>query len=145
MAMIWLMMNDGDKAADHVAEPSEHANHENNRPERVADEWLHVILQRQQARGETGKRAANGRRHQINPALIDAHESDDLAILRDGADRGADIGAFEKQIEQRPRRPARRRTQSAAQSYIKIVAISMIGRRTPILRNSVPNSSVAKL
>ena len=56
-------------------------------------------MQRQQARGETGKRAADGRRHQINSALIDAHEADDLAILRDGADRRADIGALEKQIE----------------------------------------------
>ena len=85
-------------------------------PERVADEGMHVILQRQQAGGEPGERAADGRRDQIDPALVDAHQSDDVAVLRDGADRGADIGALEKEIERDRADQRRRRRRSGAQS-----------------------------
>ena len=99
MAMIWLMMKDGDEAADHVAEAAQHADHEDDRAERVADERMHVILHRQQAGGEPGERAADGRGDQINAPLVDAHEADDVAVLRDGPDRGADVSALEKEIE----------------------------------------------
>ena len=61
----------------------------------------------QQAGGEPGQRAADRRGDEIDAALVDAHQADDVAVLRDRADRGADEGALQKDIEQRPRRRAR--------------------------------------
>src|SRR5580693_2133475 len=89
----------GDEAADHVAEPAEHADHENERPERVADKGMNVVLQQQEARRQSGERAADRRGHEINAPLVDAHQADDVAILRYGADRSADEGALEEEIE----------------------------------------------
>src|SRR5580692_9657599 len=89
----------GDEAADHVAEPAEHADHENERAERVADKGMNVVLQQQQARRQSGERAADRRGHKINAPLVDAHQADDVAVLRDGADRSADEGALEEEIK----------------------------------------------
>src|SRR5262245_10647686 len=33
------------EATDHVSKSAEHADHENDRAERIADEWMHIILQ----------------------------------------------------------------------------------------------------
>src|ERR1700686_5377199 len=89
----------GDEAADHVAEPAEHADHENERAERVADKGMNVVLQQQEARRQSGERAADRRSHKINAPLVDAHQADDVAVLRDGADCCADKGALEEEIE----------------------------------------------
>src|SRR5262245_64989984 len=60
---------------------------------------MSVILHRQQAGRESGERAADGRGDQVNAPLVDAHQADDVAVLRDRPDRGADIGALVKEIE----------------------------------------------
>ena len=57
--MISANTNDGDEAADHVAQPAQHADHEGDRPEGQADERMDVVLQHQQAGGEPGQRAAD--------------------------------------------------------------------------------------
>ena len=53
----------------------------------------------QQTGAKAGERAADRRRHEVNAPLIDAHEADDLAVLGDGANGGADISALEEEIE----------------------------------------------
>jgi hypothetical protein len=41
----------GDKTADHIAQAAKDADHEDQRSECIADEWMHVILQYQKTRG----------------------------------------------------------------------------------------------
>src|SRR6516165_2487610 len=96
--MIWLMMNAATKPPIMLPSPPS-ANHEDKRTERIPDEGMHVVLQRQQTGAEAGKRAADRRRDEIDAALIDAHEPDDLAVLSDRANGGADISALEEEIE----------------------------------------------
>src|ERR1700730_12777502 len=45
----------GDKPADHVAEPAEHADHESDRAKGIADERVHIVLQYEEAGGEPGQ------------------------------------------------------------------------------------------
>ena len=88
------------EAADEVAEPAQHADQERDRPERQADEGMDVVLQHQQAGREAGERAAQRRGDEIEAAGVDAHQRHDLAVLGDGADRGADEGAGHEQVDQ---------------------------------------------
>jgi hypothetical protein len=69
-----------------------------------------------QAGAEPGQRAADRRGHEVDAALVDAHQGDDVAVLGDGANRRADIGTLEEAIERD--RPDERdgRMQSAANS-----------------------------
>src|SRR3546814_13888556 len=46
----------GDEAADHVAEPAQHADHEGDRADGEADRWVDVVEQNQQAGTEPGDR-----------------------------------------------------------------------------------------
>ena len=94
---------------------------------------------------EPGERAADRRGHEIDAPLVDAHQAHDLAVLRDGADRGADIGALEEEIERDRADQRDAEGEQAREADDRSSPISMIGSRTPMLRNSVPNSSVAKL
>ena len=87
----------GDEAAEHVAEAAQHADHEDQRPKLQADLRIDVVLQHHQRGGEPGEPAADGRRDEVEPAAVDAHQRHDLAVLRDGADRGADEGARQEQ------------------------------------------------
>ena len=100
MAMIWLMMKDATKPPIMLPRPPSTQIMKITGPNVLPMIRMHVVLQSQQACGETGQRAADCGRHQIDAALIDAHEADNVAILCDRADRGADIGALEKQVEQ---------------------------------------------
>ena len=105
-----------DEAADEIAEPAEHADQEGDRPERQPDEGMHVVLQHQQAGGEAGERAAQRRGDEIDALGVDAHQRHDLAVLRDGADRGACIGALHEADRSPPCRSARRQRTAAASS-----------------------------
>ncbi|OIM89432.1 hypothetical protein BLN97_39260 [Bradyrhizobium elkanii] len=60
---------------------------------------MHVILQHQQAGGEAGEPAADRRGDEIDALGINTHQRHDLAVLRDGADRGAGEGAGQEQID----------------------------------------------
>ena len=60
---------------------------------------MHVVLQHQQAGREAGQRAAQRRGDEVDAPGIDPHQRHDLAILRDGADRGAGIGALHEEID----------------------------------------------
>src|SRR6266481_2669313 len=88
------------EAADEITEPAEHANQEGDRPERQADKRMDVVLQHQQAGREAGERTAQRRGDEIEPAGVDAHQRHDLAVLGNGADRGADIGPLHEEIDQ---------------------------------------------
>ena len=88
-----------DEAADEIAEPAEHADQEGDRPERQPDEGMHVILQHQKTGGEAGERAAERRGDEIDALGVDAHQRHDLAVLRDGADRGSGIGALHEEVD----------------------------------------------
>src|SRR5713226_3540144 len=61
-------------AADGVTEPTEHANQEGDRSERQADKRMDIVLQYQQAGRETGERATQRRRDEIDAAGVDAHQ-----------------------------------------------------------------------
>ena len=56
-------------------------------------------MQHQKAGGEAGQRAAERRGDQVDALGVDAHQRHDLAVLRNGADRGAGIGARHEQID----------------------------------------------
>src|SRR4029079_8269267 len=86
-----------DEAAEHVAEAAEHADHEDERAELQADLRIDVELQHHQRCREAGEPAADRRRAQVDAALVDAHQRHDLTVLRDGADRYADVSARQKQ------------------------------------------------
>src|SRR5919106_1618744 len=88
----------GDEAADYVAEATEHAHQEGNGAEGQADRRVYVVLQHEQAGGEPGESAAERRGDEEDAVRIDAHEGHDGAVLRDGADRGAEVAALEKQV-----------------------------------------------
>ena len=92
-----------DEAADHAAEPAEHADHEDQRAELQADLRIDVVLQHHQRRREAGEPAADRRGDEIDLALVDAHQRHDRAVLRDRADRDADIGARQEQPEHQHR------------------------------------------
>src|SRR4029078_11920614 len=81
----------GDEAADHLAEAAQHADHEDQRPELQADLGIDVVLQHHQRGGEASQPAADGGRHEIEPAAVDAHQRHDLPVLGDGADGCAKI------------------------------------------------------
>src|SRR5262249_61900280 len=83
----------------HVAKPAEHADHENERAERIADERMDVILQNQKTGGETGQGAADRRSDEIDVPLIDAHQADYVAVLSDCAYSRTDKCSLEKKIK----------------------------------------------
>src|SRR5713101_7784737 len=56
----------GDKPADHVAEPAQHADHESDRAEGIADEGVHIVLQYEEAGCEPGQPAADRRGCEID-------------------------------------------------------------------------------
>ena len=60
---------------------------------------MHVVLQHQQAGGEPCERAAERGGDDIEAVRIDSHQRHDLAVLRDGADRGAGEGARHEQVD----------------------------------------------
>ena len=94
--MIWLMMKEAMKPPIMLPSPPSTQIMKMTGPNVLPMMGCTSYCKDQQAGGEAGQRAADRRRHQIDAALIDAHQADDFAILRDGADRGADIGALEK-------------------------------------------------
>src|SRR6516165_184312 len=132
--MIWLMMKAAMKPPIMFPSPPSTQIIE-QRTERVADEGMHVVLQCQETGAETGERAADSRGHEINASLIDPHEPDDLAILRNRANGGADVGALEKHIERdRPRQGDAERKQA------RVANIDSAD-----LNHRQPNADVAKV
>src|SRR5688572_19439619 len=71
----------GDEAADQVAEAAQHAHQERDRPERQADRRVDVVLKDEQAGGEAGESAAEGRGEHEDARRIDAHQRHDGAVL----------------------------------------------------------------
>jgi hypothetical protein len=57
---------------------------------------MHVVLQSQQTGGESRQRAADRRCDKIDLSLVDAHQTDDVAVLRDRANGCSDKGPLEK-------------------------------------------------
>src|SRR5207247_9150131 len=51
------------------------------------------------ARAGAGERAANGPSHKIDASLIDAHQTDDVTVLRDRADGGPNVRSLQEEIE----------------------------------------------
>jgi hypothetical protein len=96
---------------------------------------MHVVLQGQQTRTEAGERAADRRSYEIDASLVDTHEPDDLAILGDRANRSADVGAFEKEIQRR-----RSRERDAESEQARVADID-----PPDLEHRQPHSNVAEV
>ena len=133
----------GDEAAEHVAQAPQHADEEGDRAERQADRRMDVVLQHQQAAAQARQRAAERRGDGEDAVRVHAHQRHDLAVLADGADRGADVGAGQEQPGRGDAGHRDREGDDARHRERHLADYDTGGSRTPRFLNSMPKASVA--
>ncbi len=88
--MIWLMMKAATKPPIMLPSPPSTQIMKMSGPNVLPMNGCTSYCSASRQARETGQPAADRRGDEIDAALVDAHQADDLAILGDGADGGAE-------------------------------------------------------
>src|SRR3974390_332694 len=73
--------------------------------------------------GQPGRPPADRRGDQIDAPLVDAHQADDVAVLGDRPDRGADESAPQEKIESDRADQRHRERQEACRAHVDVAKL----------------------
>jgi len=89
----------GDERADHVAERAHHHRDKGHQGKHLPDKGISRIKRHQQRAGGARERERDAESDAKNPVGVDAHQGCDIAVLRRGAHRLAEIGGVQEYPE----------------------------------------------
>ena len=86
-----------EQRAGEAAHAAEHDDREGDQHEAGADLRVHVVRRQQEARRRAQAGQADAEAHRVDVVDVDAAQPRALLLLRDGADRAAEVGAHDDQ------------------------------------------------